>query len=51
LTGSIRVLFWVFSITLAIFVIGSAIGPRVLRKMRTVNLRKVEDASHSAKAP
>ncbi len=34
LTGSIQVLFWVFSITTAIFVIGFALGPHVLRKIR-----------------
>ena len=34
LTGSVGVLFWVFSITMALFVVGSAIAPRVLRKIR-----------------
>ena len=51
LTGSIRVLFWIFSITLAIFVIGSAVGPRVLRNMRASKFRKSEEESDSAKAP
>lgn len=34
LTGSIKVLFWVFSITVALFVVGSVVGPRILRKLR-----------------
>lgn len=40
LTGSIKVLFWVFSITVAIFVIGSAVGPHIVRKIRAANARK-----------
>jgi len=51
LTGSIRVLFWVFSITIAIFVIGSAIGPRVLRKMRAANALKAGNPTEPASAP
>lgn len=34
LTGSVQVLFWVFSITVALAVLGSAIGPRVLARLR-----------------
>ena len=34
LTGSIQVLFWVFSITLALFVLGWVVGPGVLRRLR-----------------
>jgi uncharacterized membrane protein YdjX (TVP38/TMEM64 family) len=34
LTGSIQVLFWVFTITLAIFVLGWIVGPRFLRRLR-----------------
>ncbi|WP_180131134.1 TVP38/TMEM64 family protein [Rhodoferax sp. BLA1] len=34
LTGSIQVLFWVFSITLALFVLGWVLGPGVLRRLR-----------------
>jgi uncharacterized membrane protein YdjX (TVP38/TMEM64 family) len=40
LTGSIKVLFWVFSITIAIFVVGSAIGPRVMQRVRLANAAK-----------
>ncbi|MDD2926969.1 TVP38/TMEM64 family protein [Rhodoferax sp.] len=40
LTGSIKVLFWVFSITITVFVVGSAIGPYLLRKMRASNAHK-----------
>lgn len=35
LTGSIQVLFWVFTITLAIFVLGWIVGPGFLRRLRT----------------
>lgn len=34
LSGSVRVLFWVFSITAALFVIGWAAGPAVLARLR-----------------
>ncbi|THF62646.1 TVP38/TMEM64 family protein [Pseudothauera rhizosphaerae] len=34
LTGSVQVLFWVFSITAAIFVLGWTIGPVVVRRIR-----------------
>lgn len=51
LTGSIRVLFWIFSITLAIFVVGSAMGPRVLRAMRASKFRKAEDERDADHAP
>jgi uncharacterized membrane protein YdjX (TVP38/TMEM64 family) len=34
LTGSIQVLFWVFTITLAIFVLGWIVGPGFLRRLR-----------------
>jgi uncharacterized membrane protein YdjX (TVP38/TMEM64 family) len=34
LTGSVQTLFWVFSITAAIFVLASFIGPRVMRALR-----------------
>lgn len=37
LTGSIQVLFWIFSITIALFVLGSAFGPRWLKKLRAAN--------------
>lgn len=36
LTGSIKVLFWLFSITGAIFIIGSALGPRWIHRLRAV---------------
>lgn len=44
LTGSIKVLLWVFSITIAVLLIGSAIGPRIVRKIRAANARKAADA-------
>lgn len=34
LTGSVKVLFWVFSITAAVFVLGWAIGPKVIQRIR-----------------
>jgi uncharacterized membrane protein YdjX (TVP38/TMEM64 family) len=34
LTGSVRVLSWVFSITLVIFIVGWTVGPRVLHRLR-----------------
>jgi len=34
LTGSVRVLFWVFSITIVIFIIGWTVGPVVLQRLR-----------------
>lgn len=34
LTGSVQVLFWVFSITAAIFVLGWTIGPVLLKRLR-----------------
>jgi uncharacterized membrane protein YdjX (TVP38/TMEM64 family) len=34
LTGSVKVLFWVLSITLAIFVLGWIVGPGFLRRLR-----------------
>jgi len=34
LTGSVKVLFWVFSITLAIFVVAWTVGPVVLKRIR-----------------
>jgi uncharacterized membrane protein YdjX (TVP38/TMEM64 family) len=37
LTGSIQVLFWIFSITVALFVLGSAFGPRWIKKLRAAN--------------
>ncbi|MBZ4210098.1 MAG: TVP38/TMEM64 family protein [Rhodoferax sp.] len=37
LTGSIQVLFWIFSITIALFVLGSAFGSRWLKKLRAAN--------------
>ncbi len=40
LTGSIQVLFWIFSITIALFVVGSAFGPRWLKKLRAVNAKQ-----------
>lgn len=33
LAGSIRVLFWVFSVTAALFVVGWTVGPRFLRRI------------------
>lgn len=35
LTGSAKVLFWVFSITAAIFVLGWAFGPKLIRRIRS----------------
>lgn len=35
LTGSVQVLFWVFSITAAIFVLGWTIGPIVMKRIRS----------------
>lgn len=35
MTGSVKVLFWIFSITLAIFVAGWAIGPSIIRRLRS----------------
>jgi uncharacterized membrane protein YdjX (TVP38/TMEM64 family) len=35
LTGSVQVLFWVFCVTIAIFVLGWTIGPLVLRRLRS----------------
>lgn len=37
LTGSVQVLFWVFSITAAIFVLGWTVGPVVMRRVRGGN--------------
>lgn len=34
LTGSVQVLFWVFSITVALFVLGWTIGPLLIRRIR-----------------
>lgn len=34
LTGSVQVLFWIFSITAAIFVLGWTVGPFVLKRLR-----------------
>ncbi len=34
LSGSIQVLFWVFSITAALFVLGATLGPRFIRRLR-----------------
>lgn len=34
LTGSVQVLFWVFSITAAIFILGWTVGPLVLKRLR-----------------
>lgn len=34
LSGSVQVLFWVFSITLALFVLGATLGPRFIRRLR-----------------
>lgn len=34
LSGSVRVLFWVFSITAAIFVLGWTLGPTAIRRLR-----------------
>jgi uncharacterized membrane protein YdjX (TVP38/TMEM64 family) len=34
LTGSVKVLFWVFSITAAIFVLGWTVGPLVMKRLR-----------------
>jgi uncharacterized membrane protein YdjX (TVP38/TMEM64 family) len=34
LTGSVKVLFWILSITLAIFVLGWIVGPGFLRRLR-----------------
>lgn len=45
LTGSIQVLFWVFSITGAIFVIGSALGPRWIQRMRATNVAYAHQAN------
>jgi uncharacterized membrane protein YdjX (TVP38/TMEM64 family) len=44
LTGSVQVLFWVFSITVAIFVLGWTVGPIVLKRIR----RGGNDSSVSA---
>ena len=40
LTGSIQVLFWIFSITIAVFVVGSAFGPRWIKKLRAANAKQ-----------
>ena len=40
LTGSIQVLFWIFSITIAVFVVGSAFGPRWIKKLRAANAKR-----------
>lgn len=45
LTGSVKVLFWVFSITVAIFLLGSAVGPHILKRMRAFNARKAADSA------
>lgn len=34
LSGSVQVLFWVFSVTLALFVLGAVLGPRFIRRLR-----------------
>ena len=34
LSGSVQVLFWVFSVTLALFVLGAVLGPRYIRRLR-----------------
>jgi uncharacterized membrane protein YdjX (TVP38/TMEM64 family) len=40
LTGSIQVLFWIFSITIAVFVVGSAFGRRWLNKLRAATSKQ-----------
>lgn len=42
MTGSIKVLFWIFSITLAIFVAGWAIAPSIIRRLRSSSLNNPE---------
>jgi uncharacterized membrane protein YdjX (TVP38/TMEM64 family) len=34
LTGSVQVLFWVFTITAAIFIAGWTLGPRLMKRLR-----------------
>jgi uncharacterized membrane protein YdjX (TVP38/TMEM64 family) len=34
LTGSVQVLFWIFTITIAIFIIGWSVGPFIIRRIR-----------------
>lgn len=45
MTGSVKVLFWVFSITAAIFIAGWAVAPRFIRRLRHSNA-----ASHQSEA-
>lgn len=42
LTGSVKALFWVFSITLAIVVVGSAIGPHLFKRPRSARANQSE---------
>lgn len=51
LTGSIQVLFWVFSITVALFVIGSALGPRMLRKIRAAQACRAAEGGCTVAKP
>lgn len=45
LTGSIQVLFWVFSITTAVFVLGWIVGPGFFRRLRQNSKADAESAS------
>lgn len=50
LTGSVKVLFWVFSITLAIFVLAWSIGPVVLKRMRQSGTDSVVSGNEQVKS-
>ncbi len=45
LSQSVKVLFWVFSITAAIFVIGWTLGPRVIQRLRNRSAQTVSEAA------
>lgn len=45
LTGSIQVLFWVFTITLVVFVLGWVVGPGVLRRLRARQANAVVESA------
>lgn len=47
LTGSVKVLFWVFSITLAILVVAWTVGPVVLKRMRQAQTGNDESSSQT----
>jgi uncharacterized membrane protein YdjX (TVP38/TMEM64 family) len=48
LTGSILVLFWVFTVTLAIFLLGAIVGPPFIKRLRVGSSRTAQGVSRLA---